>query len=86
MLEESLRHLEEWLKKSNECYALRQRDRRGSVRGPVCRWELPTDDLEYEKGRVDRMTGALWWPCEWRGRAEGAFAPHRPLREVRGGA
>ncbi|CAL1167741.1 unnamed protein product [Cladocopium goreaui] len=25
--------------------------------GPVCRWELPTDDQNYEKGRAERMKG-----------------------------
>lgn len=30
-----------------------------SVPGPVCRWELPTDDQNYEKGRAERMKGAL---------------------------
>merc|ERR1740121_1532011 len=33
----------DWLKKSNEC--------------PVCRFELPTDDAEYERGRQARMAG-----------------------------
>merc|ERR1719343_1813791 len=35
--------VKDWLKKSNEC--------------PVCRFELPTDDAEYEKGRQSRMAG-----------------------------
>ena len=30
-----------------------------SVPGPVCRWELPTDNQNYEKGRAERMKGAL---------------------------
>eukprot|EP00931_Biecheleriopsis_adriatica_P022684 TRINITY_DN14510_c0_g2_i1.p1 TRINITY_DN14510_c0_g2~~TRINITY_DN14510_c0_g2_i1.p1 ORF type:complete len:383 (+),score=88.21 TRINITY_DN14510_c0_g2_i1:95-1150(+) len=34
--------VKDWLKKSNEC--------------PVCRWELPTDDQEYERGRLQRMS------------------------------
>merc|ERR1719277_2434427 len=33
--------VKDWLNKSNEC--------------PVCRFELPTDDAEYEKGRRQRM-------------------------------
>lgn len=33
--------VEDWLKKSNEC--------------PVCRFELPTDDAAYERGRKERM-------------------------------
>jgi hypothetical protein len=33
--------IKDWLKKSNEC--------------PVCRFELPTDDAEYERGRRLRM-------------------------------
>jgi len=35
--------VKDWLKKSNEC--------------PVCRFELPTDDAEYERGRRMRMAG-----------------------------
>lgn len=35
--------VKDWLKKSNEC--------------PVCRFELPTDDAEYERGRRTRMAG-----------------------------
>lgn len=35
--------VKDWLKKSNEC--------------PVCRWELPSDDAEHEKGRSERMAG-----------------------------
>jgi len=35
--------VKDWLKKSNEC--------------PVCRFELPTDDAEYERGRRMRMSG-----------------------------
>jgi len=35
--------VKDWLKKSNEC--------------PVCRFELPTDDAEYERGRRKRMEG-----------------------------
>lgn len=35
--------VKDWLKKSNEC--------------PVCRFELPTDDAEHEKGRTQRMAG-----------------------------
>jgi len=35
--------VKDWLRKSNEC--------------PVCRFELPTDDAEYERGRRQRMAG-----------------------------
>mmetsp|Transcript_54827 Transcript_54827/g.152052 ORF Transcript_54827/g.152052 Transcript_54827/m.152052 type:complete len:391 (-) Transcript_54827:142-1314(-) len=35
--------VKDWLRKSNEC--------------PVCRFELPTDDAEYERGRRMRMAG-----------------------------
>lgn len=35
--------VKDWLKKSNEC--------------PVCRYELPTDNAEYERGRRMRMAG-----------------------------
>ncbi|OLP90009.1 E3 ubiquitin-protein ligase [Symbiodinium microadriaticum] len=42
--------VKDWLKKSNECLEL------GLV-GPVCRWELPSDDAEHEKGRSERMAG-----------------------------
>lgn len=35
--------VKDWLLKSNEC--------------PVCRFELPTDDAEYERGRRTRMAG-----------------------------
>eukprot|EP00416_Gambierdiscus_australes_P040780 CAMPEP_0171102908 /NCGR_PEP_ID=MMETSP0766_2-20121228/58625_1 /TAXON_ID=439317 /ORGANISM="Gambierdiscus australes, Strain CAWD 149" /LENGTH=356 /DNA_ID=CAMNT_0011563285 /DNA_START=65 /DNA_END=1135 /DNA_ORIENTATION=+ len=35
--------VKDWLRKSNEC--------------PVCRFELPTDDAEYERGRKQRMAG-----------------------------
>jgi len=35
--------VKDWLKKSNEC--------------PVCRYELPTDNAEFERGRRERMAG-----------------------------
>lgn len=35
--------IKDWLGKSNEC--------------PVCRYELPTDNVEFEKGRKERMAG-----------------------------
>lgn len=35
--------VKDWLKKSNEC--------------PVCRFEMPSDDKEHERGRSERMAG-----------------------------
>lgn len=45
----------DWLKKSNEC--------------PVCRYELPTDDVAYEKGREERIRKIRLHHAELAGRS-----------------